>query len=60
MLNVRKNAYKNESMLTAYWRLKREKSLRQDDLMIILVGGFGILMAAGAFAAILLSPIAHF
>ena len=54
MLNVRKNAFRNESQLEAYWRLKRD---RDDRLTANLFIGYAIALVA--IVAISLA-VAHF
>mgnify|MGYP003323517300 CR=1 FL=1 len=54
MLNVRKNAYKNESMVDAYWRLKRQYD---DRVVANLFICFSIVLSA--FVASVLA-VAHF
>ena len=57
MLNVRKNAYRNESQTDAYWRIKQQK---HDEFMCNLVAVSGIVIMVGGYIAFLFSPIAHF
>ena len=55
MLNVKKNAFRNESQTEAYWRLKRD---RDDRLTANLFIGYAI--ALSVYCALAVMGIAHF
>ena len=54
MLNVRKNAFRNESQLEAYWRLKQQRDDKRTGQLFI---GYAIALVA-IVASVL--AVAHF
>ena len=55
MLNVRKNAYRNESQTNAYWRLKQQRDDKRTGQLFI-----GYAIALTAYCAWAVMGIAHF
>lgn len=55
MLSVKKNTFRNESQLEAYWRLRRD---RDDRLTANLFIGYAIVLVT--YCALAVMGIAHF